>query len=56
MKNDKKITYRIQFISSIRLCQPHYQVLLIIYLKGFITINAQILSLVLTTCQPKMIN
>ena len=47
--NDKimKISYKIKFIDSFR-CQAHYQFLLIIYLKNFITISAQIVNLILT--------
>ena len=33
LDNVKKITYRLKFIDSLRFCQPHNQVLLIIYLK-----------------------
>ena len=39
---------------ALDLCQAHYQVLLIILLKVFTLINAQIDSLVLNTYQPKM--
>ena len=42
-----KISYTIKFIDSFRF-QAHYQVLLIIYLKDFIAIMAQIVNLVLT--------
>ena len=56
--NDRimKISYKIKFTDSFSLCQAHYQVLLIIYLKDFIAISAQIISLALTICQSKMIN
>ena len=33
LDNVEKITYRLKFIDSLRFCQPHNQVLLIIYLK-----------------------
>ena len=36
---------------ALDLCQANYQVLLIIYLKGFITKNVENVSLVLCTCQ-----
>ena len=47
IKNDKKITYR--FLTALGLCQHHYQILLIIFLKYLTIINSQILSLILTT-------
>ena len=36
---------------ALDLCQANYQVLLIIYLKGFITKNVENVSVVLCTCQ-----
>ena len=52
IKNDEKITDTL----LIALCQPHYQILLIIFLKDLIIINAQVASLTLTACQSKLIN
>ena len=48
--NDKimKISYKIKFIDSLLLCQPHYRILLIIYLMDFTVTSAQIVNLVLT--------
>ena len=47
--NGKTTTNKIKFIDSfLDICHAHYQVLLITYLKGFIMINAKIVSLVLT--------
>ena len=42
-----------KFIDSFRL--GHYPFLLIIYLKDFIVINEQVVSLILTIWQQKMI-
>ena len=60
--NDKivNISYKTKFIDSFRFLD-HCQILLIIYLKDFIMIIAQIVNLVLTICQSiesysKMIN
>ena len=41
---------------ALDLCRPHYQVLLIIYLKTFIVISVKILNLNLIICQSKIIN
>ena len=41
---------------TLDLCQSHYQVLLIIYLKDFIIICVQIVNLSLITYQLKIIN
>ena len=46
LDNDKSITYKIKFIEALDLCQAQYQVLLIMYLKDFIVISAQIVNLV----------
>ena len=54
IKNDEKITDRL--LIALGLCQPHYQILLIIFLKDLIIINAQVVSLTLTACQSKLIN
>ena len=43
-----KISYKIKFIDSFRLCQALYQTLLIIHLKKFIAISAQIVNFILT--------
>ena len=56
LDNGKTVTYKIKFTDSFRLCQAHYQILLIMFLKGFTIINGQIVSLALITYQPKMIN
>ena len=50
IKNDKGKKYKIKFDNSFRLCQAHYQVLLIIFLMGFIMIYVSIVSLILTLC------
>ena len=41
---------------ALDLCRPHYQVLLIIYLKNFIVISVKIVNLNLIICQSKIIN
>ena len=56
LDNGKLITYKKSLLIALDLCQVHYQILLIIYLKDFIVINAQIINLVLTIWQLKMIN
>ena len=38
--NGKKITYKLKFIDSYRLCQLHYQILLITY-RGFMIKNVK---------------
>ena len=43
----KYITFYVPII-TLDLCQVHYQIFLIIYLKDFIVINAQTINLVLT--------
>ena len=47
--NDKitKISYKIKLLIVTDLCQHHYQILLVIYLKGFLIIGAYIVNLVL---------
>ena len=41
-----KISRKIKFIDSCSLYQHHYQILLVIYLKGFIVISVQIVNLI----------
>ena len=53
LDNGKAIKYKIE---CLYLCQAYYQILLIIYLKDFIMISAQIVNLVLSICQSKIIN
>ena len=53
LHNGKNVTYRLKFID---LCQPHYQVLLIIYQKNTIVISVKIVNLNLIICQSKVIN
>ena len=46
LENGKTITYKIKLLDSFKyIYQACYHVLLIIFLKGFIMINAQIISL-----------
>ena len=56
LDNSKRITYKLKFTDSFRLCQPHYQNLLNIYQGNFIVISAQIVNLNLIICLLKMIN
>ena len=53
LHNGKKVTYRLKFID---LCQPHYQVLLVIYQKNTIVISVKIVNLNLIIRQSKVIN
>ena len=53
LDNGKTTTHKLKFID---LCQAHYQALLIIYLKDFITKNVKNVSFVLSTYQSKIIN
>ena len=55
LDNDKTITYKLK-LKTLDLCQAHYQVLFIIYLKGFTVISARIVNHVLTVWCSNMIN
>ena len=55
LDNDKTITYKLK-LKTLDLCQAHYQVLFIIYLKGFTVISARIVNHVLTAWCSNMIN
>ena len=48
------ITITSSSLIALDLCQVHYQVLLIILLKGFTIINVRIVGLILNISQPKM--
>ena len=54
--NGKTARYKLKFISSFRLCQPYYQILLIMYLIGFINISANIVNLNLAISLSKIIS
>ena len=48
----RQLQTKYDLLAALDLCQAHYQVLLIISLKDFVLVNAQIVSLVLNTYQP----
>ena len=57
LDNGKATIYKKKkLLIALDLCQAHYQSLLIIYLKCFIMISAQIVNFVLTISYSRMIN
>ena len=51
----KQIHTKSNLLTALDLCQAHYQLLLRIFLKGFIMTNAQIVNLVLNIYQVYLI-
>ena len=56
LDNGKPIKYKKRLSIALDLCQAHCQILLIILVIDFIVISTQIVNLILTICQSKMIN
>ena len=56
VKNNNLKNTKSNLLTALHLCRAHYQILLIIFLIGFIVISAQIINPILTICQSKMIN
>ena len=52
----KQLRTDFNLLIALHLCQPHYQVLLIIYQKNFIVISVRIANLNLIIRQSKIIN
>ena len=48
LDNGKSVAYKKSLLIALDLCEAHYQVLLIIYLKKFLVISALIANLDLT--------
>ena len=55
LNNCKRITYKLKFIDSFKFMSSSLLSLVDNYLKGFIIVNVKNVSLVLSTCQSKII-
>ena len=55
LNNCKTITYKLKFIDSFKFMSSSLLSLVDNYLKGFIIVNVKNVSLVLSTCQSKII-